>query len=346
MRVPLSWLKDFAPIEAETPALVDALNELGLVVDGLTEIEAVDEGVVVARVLATRAHPDADKVQLVDVDAGAEQLQIVCGAFNFGAGDLVPLARTGTTLPNGLTIERRQVRSQWSEGMLCSAAELGISDDHNGILVLAVDAEPGVPLRKALAMEPDVVFDLDVTPNRPDAMSVAGVARDLAAKLGIPFSLPDVPAVATGESEATVVVKAKNLSPRFTGIVLDGVSVGPSPAWMARRLTLAGMRPINNVVDVSNYVMLELGQPNHPYDLDRLPGGGLLVRRGRAGERVGALDGVSRPVRPRGRTRGDARRCAPPRRPRRLPDLRCRGYAGRYRRDHGWRVVGDRRPHD
>jgi len=170
MLVPLSWLKDFAPIEADTPALVDAFNELGLVVDGVTEIAAVDENVVVARVLQTREHPGADKVQLVDVDAGGEQLQIVCGAFNFGAGDLVPLARTGTRLPNGMTIERRQVRGQWSEGMLCSSAELGLSDDHSGILVLGVDAEPGVPLRKALAMEPDVVFDLDVTPNRPDAM--------------------------------------------------------------------------------------------------------------------------------------------------------------------------------
>jgi phenylalanyl-tRNA synthetase beta chain len=298
MRVPLSWLKDFAPIEADTPALVDAFNELGLVVDGVTEIDAVDEGVVVARVLQTRDHPSADKVQLVDVDAGGEQLQIVCGVFNFGAGDLVPLARTGTTLPNGLTIERRQVRGQWSEGMLCSAAELGLSDDHSGILALAVDAEPGVPLRKALAMEPDVVFELDITPNRPDAMSVAGVARDLAAKLGIPFSLHEVPAVATGESEATVVVKAKNLSPRFTGIVLEAVSVRPSPAWLARRLTLAGMRPINNVVDVSNYVMLELGQPNHPYDLARLPGRGLLVRKGKQGEIVTTLDDVERPVGP------------------------------------------------
>src|SRR5213079_1429815 len=167
-------------------------------------IQAVDESVVVARVLATRTHPDADKVQLVDVDAGAEQLQIVCGAFNFGPGDLVPLARTGTTLPNGLSIERRQVRGQWSEGMLCSAAELALSDDHSGIVVLDVDSEPGVPLRKALAMEPDVVFELDVTPNRPDAMSVAGVARDLAAKLGVPFSLPDVPPVLAGESEASV----------------------------------------------------------------------------------------------------------------------------------------------
>ncbi|TMK88898.1 MAG: phenylalanine--tRNA ligase subunit beta [Actinobacteria bacterium] len=298
MRVPLSWLKDFAPIEADTPTLVDTLNELGLVVDGVAEIEAVDESVVVARVLATRAHPGADKVQLVDVDAGGEQLQIVCGAFNFGTGDLVSLARLGTVLPNGAQIDRRQVRGEWSEGMLCSAAELGLSDDHNGILVLAVDTEPGVPLRKALAMEPDVVFELDVTPNRPDAMSVAGVARDLAATLGIPFSLPDMSPVPSDESPASVAVKSKDLCPRFTAIVLDVVSVGPSPAWLARRLTLAGMRPINNVVDVSNYVMLELGQPNHPYDLTRLPGNGLLVRRGKKSETVTTLDEVERAVGP------------------------------------------------
>ncbi|MCU1450162.1 MAG: pheT [Acidimicrobiales bacterium] len=298
MLVPLSWLKDFAPIEADTPALVDAFNELGLVVDGVTEIAAIDEGVVVARVLATREHPGADKVQLVDVEAGGEMLQIVCGAFNFGPGDLVPLARVGTALPDDRTIERRQVRGEWSDGMLCSAAELGLSGDHSGIFVLAVDAEPGVPLRKALAMEPDVVFDLDVTPNRPDAMSVAGVARDLAAKLGVPFSLPAVPAVPAGESRATVTVKAKDLSPRFTALVLEGLTVGPSPAWLARRLTLAGMRPINNVVDVSNYVMLELGQPNHPYDLGRLGGGGLLVRKGKKDETVTTLDDVERPVGP------------------------------------------------
>src|SRR5438874_736564 len=298
MRVPLSWLKDFAPIEADTPALVDAFNELGLVVDGVTEIEAVDEGVVVARVLATREHPAADKVQLVDVDAGGETLQIVCGAFNFGPDDLVPLARVGARLPGGLEIDRRQVRGQWSEGMLCSAAELGLSDDHSGILVLAVDAEPGVPLHKALAMEPDVVFELDITPNRPDAMSVAGVARDLAAKLGVPFSLPEVPALDPGASPATVAVKSKDLCPRFTAIVIEDVSVGPSPAWLARRLTLAGMRPINNVVDVSNYVMLELGQPNHPYDLNELAGRGLLVRKGKTGETVKTLDDVERPVGP------------------------------------------------
>jgi phenylalanyl-tRNA synthetase beta chain len=296
--VPLSWLKDFAPVEADTSALVDAFNELGLVVDGVTEVGSIDEGVVVARVLATREHPGADKVQLVDVEAGGETLQVVCGAFNFGPGDLVPLARVGTALPDTRTIERRQVRGEWSDGMLCSAAELGLSDDHSGIFVLAVDAEPGVPLRKALAMEPDVVFELDVTPNRPDAMSVAGVARDLAAKLGVTFSLPAVTAMPAGESAARVSVKAKDLSPRFTAVVLEGVTVGPSPAWLARRLTLAGMRPINNVVDVSNYVMLELGQPNHPYDLARLGGGGLLVRKGKKGETVTTLDDVERPVGP------------------------------------------------
>ena len=150
MLVPLSWLRDFAPVEAPTSELVDAFNELGLVVDGVTEIEAVDEGVVVARVLATKEHHAADKVQLVDVDAGGEQLQIVCGAFNFGAGDLVALARIGTVLPNGMTIDRRQVRGQWSEGMLCSARELGLGQDHEGILDLATSAAPGTPLLKAL----------------------------------------------------------------------------------------------------------------------------------------------------------------------------------------------------
>src|SRR5205807_10291205 len=189
-------------------------------------------------------------------------------------------------------IERRQVRGQWSEGMLCSAAELELSDDHGGILVLDVDVQPGAPLHEALAMEPDVVFELDITPNRPDAMSVAGVARDLAAKLGVPFSLPEVSALHPGESPATVAVKSKDLCPRFTAIVIEDVSVGPSPAWLARRLTLAGMRSINNVVDVSNYVMLELGQPNHPYDLNELAGRGLLVRKGKKGETVKTLDDV------------------------------------------------------
>jgi phenylalanyl-tRNA synthetase beta chain len=299
MRAPLSWLRDFAPIEGEPAELAAALDSLGLVVDSVTQVGRGLDGVIVAQVLATRPHPDADRVQLVDVDAGDGQaVQVVCGAFNFGTGDLVPLAPVGTTLPSGMEIGRRRVRGQWSEGMLCSGLELELSEDGEGIMVLPRNLTPGTTLRDALGIEGDVVFDLDVTPNRPDALAMAGVARDLAAHLGVPFTIPEVPELAAGESDASVVVKAKDLCPRFTAQVLTNVTVGPSPPWLASRLTLAGMRSINNVVDVSNYVMLELGQPNHPYDLGRLSGAGLLIRRGRKGETVTTLDGVERVVGP------------------------------------------------
>ncbi|MEA2844181.1 MAG: phenylalanyl-tRNA synthetase beta chain, partial [Actinomycetota bacterium] len=306
MRVPLSWLRDFAPFgaatdEAAVDGLAAALSGLGLVVEGIERFGGGLDDVVLARVIGTRAHPDADKVQLVDVDAGGEApLQVVCGAFNFGPGDLVALAPVGAKLPNGMEIGRRKVRGQWSDGMLCSAAELKLGTDHDGILVIA-DAEglePGMPLADALG-GPDVVFDLDITPNRPDALSVAGVARDLAAHFRLPFAIPDPPSLPVdGMTPATVSVESPDLCPRFTATVVEGVTVGPSPRWLADRLTRAGMRPINNVVDVSNYVMLELGQPNHPYDLHRLPGRGISVRRGRPDESLVTLDDVVRPVGP------------------------------------------------
>ncbi len=298
MRAPLSWLREFAPFEGEPTELASALSQLGLVVEGVQRVgEGLDQ-VVVARVLSTSPHPNADRVQLVDVDPGdGSTLRVVCGAYNFGPDDLVPLARPGTSLPGGFEIGRRKVRGQWSDGMLCSGVELGLSDDHSGILVLAADAPLGASLAEALGIGADVVFDLDITPNRPDALSMAGVARDLAARLGVPFSLPDAGDLPTGEpAKTSVVVEAGDLCPRFIAARLEGVVVGPSPAWLSTRLTLAGMRPINNVVDVSNYVMLEGGQPNHPYDLDCLPGGGLSVRRGRAGEVVVTLDEVARHV--------------------------------------------------
>ncbi|MEA2702856.1 MAG: phenylalanyl-tRNA synthetase beta chain, partial [Actinomycetota bacterium] len=198
MRVPLSWLRDFAPFgaatdEAAVDGLAAALSGLGLVVEGIERFGGGLEDVVLARVIETRRHPDADKVQLVDVAAGSGDrgdgaaLQVVCGAFNFGPGDLVALAPVGAKLPNGMEIGRRKVRGQWSDGMLCSAAELKLGTDHDGILVIA-GAEglvPGMPLADALG-GPDVVFDLDITPNRPDALCVAGVARDLAAHFRLP----------------------------------------------------------------------------------------------------------------------------------------------------------------
>jgi phenylalanyl-tRNA synthetase beta chain len=298
MKVLLSWLRDFAPIEGDPAALAEHLSDLGTAVERLDVLGRNLDGVVVARVLATRPHPNADKVQLVDVDAGdGEALQIVCGAFNMAAGDLVPLATIGTVMPDGMEIGRRKVRGEWSNGMLCSAAELGLGDDHEGILILPPDLEPGAPLAEAMGIEHDVLFDLEVNPNRPDAMSVAGVARDLAARLGVPFAIPE-PAVEEVPAEllkdVTVEVEAPDLCGRFSARVLRGVTVGPSDPVMARRLTLMGMRPINSLVDASNYVMLELGQPNHPYDLAKLRGGGLRVRRARPGETLVTLDDVER----------------------------------------------------
>ena len=301
MRVPLSWLRDFAPIEAPVDDLLSMLNELGLVVDAVERVGEGLDAVVVARVDDIRPIPGADRIRQVTVAAGGEPVEVVCGAWNFEVGDLVPLAPVGAVLPNGMEIARRKMRGAVSNGMLCSPAELRLSDEAGGLLVLPAGLEPGAPLAGALGVEPDVVFDLDITPNRPDAMSVAGVARDLAAALRVPFRLPEAGS-GPGAGEAgppasalvTVEVEDPDLCPLFTVRVLTDVTVGASPDWMARRLALCGMRSINSVVDASNYVMLELGQPNHPYDLDRVAGGGLRVRAARPGERVRTLDGVER----------------------------------------------------
>lgn len=299
MKVLLSWLREFAPIEGDPAELGHTLSDLGLAVESMDRLGEGLDGIVVARVLDLRPHPDADRIQLVDVDAGdGEALQICCGAFNMSVGDLVPLATIGTTMGNGMEIARRKMRGEWSNGMLCSSQELGLGDDHGGIMILPGAAEVGAPLTAALGIESDVLYDLEVNPNRPDAMSVAGVARDLAARLGLPFSLP-VPDVATSggvdaAARAAVEIVDGDLCGRFVARVLHNVTVGESPAWIANRLTAMGMRPINSLVDVSNYVMLELGQPNHAYDLARLGGGGLRVRRAHDAETLVTLDDVER----------------------------------------------------
>ncbi len=299
MRVPLSWLRDFAPFELDPIVLGETFDDLGMVVEGVDRIGEGLGDVVVARVLDVRAHPKADRVRITEVDIGAGPLQVVCGAPNVAAGQLVALAPVGAVLPGDFEIGRRKVRGEWSEGMICSARELGLGEDADGIMVLDRDFELGSPLTAALGIEADVVYDLAIEGNRPDANCVVGVARDAAARLRLPFAIPEptVREVATVVAElATVAVECPDLCPRFTARVVNGVTVGPSSALVVRRLTLAGMRPISNVVDASNYVMLELGQPTHPYDLDLLPGGGLLVRRAKAGEVLVTLDGVKRPL--------------------------------------------------
>ena len=313
MRVPLSWLRDFAPFEGDPADIAATLADLGLVVE---VVEHVGEGlgdVVVARIEEVTAIEGADKIRRVVVTDGSDLVEVACGAKNFAVGDLVALAPVGSVLPGGFAIGKRKMKGMVSNGMLCSGRELRLSEDHAGILILnEVDgAAPGVLLTDALGIGPDVVFDVAVEANRPDAWCMAGVARDLAARMGLPFAVPSTPDLmslvdpggpqapvpssgpAVG-SVATVQVDDLELCPRFTARVVTGIRVGESPDWLTRRLLAAGMRPINNVVDASNYVMLELGQPTHPYDLDRLAGGGLLVRRAGAGETVTTLDDVER----------------------------------------------------
>ena len=303
MKVLLSWLREFAPITGTTDEIAIQLTDLGMELESIHQIGTSLGGIVVAQVLEIRPHPDADKICLVDVDLGdGEALQICCGATNMAVGDRVPLATIGTEMPSGMLIAPRKMRGQASNGMLCSGREMEIGDDHEGILILPPDLALGLPITEALDLREDVVFEFDALPNRPDTLSVMGVARDLAARQGVPFALTEFSPPTAGESAAgesstglsSVQILAPELCGRFVTRVISGVQLGQSPRWMAQRLIAAGMRPINNVVDVSNYVMLELGQPNHTYDLSKLPSGELRVRWATEGEQILTLDGVTR----------------------------------------------------
>ena len=301
MKILLSWLNeygDFAdPSDAVSVArLTDVLTSLGMEVDSVDHIGATVDGVVSAQVKRLEQHPDAAKVQRVYVDAGdGTERHVWCGAFNMAPGDVVPLATLGTTMPSGMKIERRGILGIDSEGMLCAADELGLGDDHSGILVLPEDTPLGVPYGEALGIEPDVLIDVDVTRNRPDCWGYVGIARDVAAQMGIEFR-PPTPELAFDGPERTAPVEIVDgdRCGRFTSVVMSGVRVGPSAAWMQRRLAAAGMRPISNVVDVSNYVTFELNQPTHAYDLDTLGGGGFRIRVAADGEQLTTLDGETR----------------------------------------------------
>ncbi len=299
MKVLLSWLHEFAPLGDDAEALGDIMSDLGMAVEDQRVVGGGLDGVVVAKILEISLIDGADKIRAVLVDAGdGEATPVVCGAANISVGDVVPFATVGAVLPGDFVIRPRKMRGAPSQGMLCSTRELGLGDDHEGIWLLDGDLPLGAPLAEAVGIRPDVCYDLEINPNRPDAMSVAGVARDVAARLGVPFAVPvpDVPATsgAAARDAVTVEIVDQELCGRFHASVLRGVTVGSSPQWMATRLTQLGMRPINALVDISNYVMLELGQPNHPYDLAKVPGAGLRVRRARDGETLVTLDDVER----------------------------------------------------
>lgn len=296
MKIVLSWLNELAPVGDDAEALAVQMTQLGMQVEQILHVGSTVEGVITARVVRTERHPDAAKVHRVFVDSGeGSERHVWCGAFNMQPGDVVPLAMPGTTMPDGRLIEPRPILGVESQGMLCSARELGLGDDHAGILILPSDTPIGIPYGEALGLHSETVFDIDLTRNRPDCWGHRGVARDLGARLGVQVAPPVEVVVTSGPVRtATVELIDGERCARFTTIVLSGVRVGSSPEWISRRLIAAGMRPINNVVDVSNYVMLELNQPNHAYDLQTLGGGGFRIRLANDGETVITLDGVAR----------------------------------------------------
>lgn len=295
MRVPLGWLREHVDVDLPVERLTHLLDMSGTKVVAVHRPGEGVKGIVVAEVLGIEQHPDADSLTLVDVRADGEPQRVVCGARNFAVGDRVPFARVGASLP-AMEIGRRKIRGQVSDGMLCSAAELGVATDHSGILVLPPDAEPGSDVVATLGLE-DPVLELEITPNRPDCMSVIGIAREVAALTGTTSRLPRPRIGGMGEGEEgdlAVEIWDAEGCPRYLGRSVEGVTIGASPTQIAARLLAAGLRPISNVVDATNYVMLEMGQPLHAFDAQQITDSHIIVRRAREEEPFTTLDGVSR----------------------------------------------------
>ncbi|MBA3717534.1 MAG: phenylalanine--tRNA ligase subunit beta [Actinobacteria bacterium] len=313
MRVPLSWLREYVSVDLPVRELAHRMDVSIAVVAGIeqTGVPDVDGNLGlyrVGRVLEAGKHPNADRLQLCRVDVGEnEPRQIVCGAWNFGAGATVAVALPGAVLPGGTKLERAKLRGEVSDGMILSERELELGHDHSGILVLA-GGEPGTPLADVLPLG-ETILDLEVTNNRPDLLSVYGVARDLAALLRLDLAPPPGRDAEQAVDEP-VDVQIEDLEgcPRYIGRLFRDVQVGPSPPWLRARLTAAGMRPISNVVDVTNYVMLGLGNPLHAFDYSKLADGRVVVRRARPGEELRTLDGELRKLDPSDLMIADAER--------------------------------------
>ena len=303
MRVTLDWLRDFVELPADDPEqVVAAFESLGHEVEEWELLRPSFRGVVIGKVLTVGAHPNADKVRLCTVDVGADVLEIICGAWNFEAGAIVPVAVPGAVLQDSFAITRRSIRGVESNGMICSEAELDLGEDAAGIMVLDEDyptaaARIGEDFASLLPF-PDAVFDLSITPNRPDCLSVYGLARELAAFYDVPLRERNIEVNEVGDpGTAQITITDDTACPRFAGREVRDITIGPAPHWMRYRLTVTGSRPISNVVDASNYAMMEFGHPSHAFDLDRL-GETVVARHARAGERVVTLDGEERELVP------------------------------------------------
>lgn len=310
MTVSYNWLKDYIKCSLSPEEVAAALTSIGLEVDSVETVEEIPgglAGVVVAEVVECVEHPDSDHLHITKVNAGGpELLQVVCGAPNVAAGEKVLLATIGTVLGEDFKIKKSKIRGVESFGMLCAEDELGIGESHDGIMILDPAAVPGTPAKDYLHLATDTVIEIGLTANRVDAASHIGVARDLYAYLkhnNIPCELciPDVSAFTepvSDEGSIPVEVVAKTDAPRYFGATLRGAKVGPSPEWLQKKLLSVGLRPIDNVVDVSNFILMELGQPLHTFDADKISGGKVIVRDAEAGEKLVTLDGVERELNP------------------------------------------------
>jgi phenylalanyl-tRNA synthetase beta chain len=301
VRVPLSWLAVHVDVDVSATTLAERLTFAGIEIETIHRVGDDLAGILTARVLEVTPHPDADRLVLVRIDAGGEDRTVVCGARNLAPGDVVPWATPGAKLPGGIDIGRRKVRGVWSDGMLASARELGLFDDHSGILVLPPDTPVGVDVVEAVELR-DAVLDVKTAPNRGDILSMRGIAREVAPLLGNPLKPLDltVPESASAaDGLASVQVDDVEGCPLYVARVIQGLDAArPAPLWMARRLYLYGQRPLGAVVDVTNYLLLDQGQPLHAFDLDRVPGRRIVVRRAAQGETLRTLDGRDRPLTP------------------------------------------------
>jgi len=292
MKFSVNWLKEWVDIDLPADELADRLTASGLEVDSVQAVAAPFSGVVVAQIIACNPHPNADKLQVCTLSCGdAEALQVVCGAPNARAGIKVPLARVGALLAEDFKILKAKLRGVESFGMACSARELGLSEDHSGLLELPAEAPLGTDLREYLALD-DRAIEVELTPNRADCLSIRGIAQDVAASCQASLKALDIPAVATTIDDSIGVnLEAPQDCPRYVGRVIRGIDIAAqTPLWMVEKLRRSGIRSINAVVDATNYVLLELGQPMHAFDLDRLHGD-ITVRRGRGAEALELLDG-------------------------------------------------------
>lgn len=301
MKTSSEWLAQYVDVPWSPERMARELTMAGLEVEGIDVLGNTPDGVVVGHIISRKPHPNADRLSVCMVKSGAgEAVQVVCGAPNCDAGRKAAFATVGTTMSPDFTIKKAKLRGVESFGMLCSARELGLSDDHDGIMLLPDDAPLGTPLRDYLGT--DTVVDWEVTPNRPDWLSHIGIAREIAALTGNPLTMPELttPVLGSGAvgERVSVRIDDPDLCPRYTARLVENVRIGPSPDWMQRRLRAVGLRPINNVVDITNFVLMECGQPLHAFDFDSLAEHAVVVRRAREGETLVTLDGTAHTLGP------------------------------------------------